>query len=336
MLETIDTKTMLDAARRGIGWLVSQQSENGAYGSEDDINAYYKSPYPLRIAGEPAASARCFDHIVKRYMTGAGDFMNGPSERAAGTYTRLYCQIYPNFWLLRAACVLNRFDTAQRINEFLLTCQDEDTGGAYYEVNRDSGLLDSNSTACLCLAGLMCGNITQAKRAGDALVCWKDAQQSEDRMYLRWQPRGGMQTSFAEDKALYYVVDSKRDGQYYWQVGLPLAALAKLHLVTGLERYLDCSVALYDFLISCRPDVTASPPVGKLGWGSAILYRITGDARYLRTNQQITQYYLDTQHADGYWLSPAYETVEAQPLKLTTDLTSEFSSWLLDYMAELG
>ena len=331
----IDSKTIMDAAQRAASWLTSQQAPDGRYGEEDDLNAYYKSPYPLRIAGQPAAASRCLGYVIRRYMTPDGDFFNSPAERTAGTYTRYYCQIYPNFWLLRAACVLNRFDLAQRVFAFLLTCQDEATGGAYYEVDRASGLLDSNSTACLCLAGLMCGDIRVAARAGDALLHWKGLQNADDRFYLRWRPGGDIQTAFDDDKALYYVVDATQNGQFYWQAGLPLAALAKLYLVTREGKYLSGSVGLYDYLLSCQPDVVASLPVGKLGWGSAILYGITGDRRYLDTNRRITAYYLDTQHRDGYWLSPVHETIETQPLNLTTDLTGEFCAWLLDYTAEL-
>ncbi|MHB1455338.1 MAG: hypothetical protein ACYC0V_00325 [Armatimonadota bacterium] len=333
---SIDSKIVIEAARKAALWMISQQGPDGRYGTEADLNAYYKSPYPLRIAGEPTAAARCMDYTVERFMTSDGDFMNSPSERTAGTYTRYYCQIYANFWMLRAACALNRFDLAQRIFGLLMSCQDQATGGAYYEVDRKSGVLDSNSTACLCIAGMMFGNQDMAVKAGDVLLKWIAIQPTADRFYLRWRPSGGSVIDFDESESLYYIVDTKKSAQYYWQVGLPQAALAKLYQVTAQEKYLAGSIALYNFLMSCQPDVIASPPVGKLGWGSAILYRATSDTRYLETNREITQYYLDIQHKDGYWLAPAYKSIEEQPLKLSTDITAEFCAWLLDYMAELG
>lgn len=327
---------IMDAARRGVSWLISKQNAEGQFGSEDDVNAYYKDAYPLRIAGEPAAAAKCMNYSVKHFMTEEGDFMNSRTQRSAGSYTRYYCQIYPNFWFLRGACALNRFDLAQRIFGFLKTCQDETTGGAYYEVDRKSGLLDSNSTACICLGGQMCGDLNVAAKAGDAMLAWAHMQKDPNRYYLRWQPKGALQTGFDEDKSLYYVVDAEKTGQYYWQVGLPLVALAKLYTVTKDANYLKGAVKIYDFLMSCQPDVVASSPVGKLGWGSAILFNITGDSRYKETNRKITEYIMSKQNPDGYWLAPTYKTVNDQPLRITTDLTGEFSAWLLDFLTELG
>lgn len=331
----VQSRSILKAAQRGVKWLIAQQRPDGRYGEEDDLNAYYKSPYPLRISGQSEAAARCLNYVVRRYMTADGDFRNSPAERTAGTYTRLWCQIYPNFWSLRAASALNRYELALKIYSCLRTCQDQATGGMYYEVDRKSGLLDSNSTACLCLGALICGDVPTARAAAEALLKWQELQTDPQRYYLRWSPASVLQTEFNKEQALYWVVDAAKPAQYYWQVGLPLAALAKLYLVTEDRKYLTGSVALYDFLLSCQPDVVRSPPVGKLGWGSAILYKISGDKRYLKTNRRITEYYLDTQHPEGYWLSPAYQTIENQPLKLTTDLTSEFSAWLFDYLAEL-
>ena len=224
----------------------------------------------------------------------------------------------------------------KKVFGFLRTCRDEATGGVYYQVNRESGLFESNATACLCLAGLMRGRLEVAKKSADSLLQWKGLQKDERRFYIRWNSFDGLRTECDEADRKFFVVDSTQEAQLYWLIGLPMAALAKLYQVVGERKYLECSIALYDFLVSCRPDVFGSPPIGKLGWGAAVLYRITGDTRYLETNQKITRYYLDTQHKDGYWLAPAYETVEAQPLKQTTDWTSEFCAWLSDYLAELG
>ena len=340
MSSAISSTSVLEAMRAGARWLASHQREDGRFGDEEDINGYYKCAYSLRVAGEPAASGRCLDRIVSRYMTSDGDFMNDtadPGHRTVGNYTARFCQIYPNFWILRAACVLNRFDVADKVFSFLLTCQDEASGGVYYQVNRESGLFESNATACVCVSGLLRGRLDIAKKAADALLRWKGLQKDAERFYIRWNPGDGLRTAeFDEADKKFFVVDSTQAAQLYWLVGLPMAALAKLYQVVGERKYLECSIALYDFLMSCNPDVFGSPPIGKLGWGSAILYRITGDTRYLETNRKITRYYLDTQHKDGYWLAPAYKTVEEQPLKQTTDWTGEFCAWLSDYQAELG
>ncbi len=79
---------IMDAARRGVSWLISKQNAEGQFGSEDDVNAYYKDAYPLRIAGEPAAAAKCMNYSVKHFMTEEGDFMNSRTQRSAGSYTR--------------------------------------------------------------------------------------------------------------------------------------------------------------------------------------------------------------------------------------------------------
>ena len=43
---------------------------------------------------------------------------------------------------------------------------------------------------------------------------------------------------------------------------------------------------------------------GKAGWGSSMLYRITGDKKYLKTALSQMEFILSSQHKDGFMLGP--------------------------------
>ena len=86
--------------------------------------------------------------------------------------------------------------------------------------------------------------------------------------------------------------------------------------------FLKGAVGYFDFLVSCHSDVTCTAPAGKVSWGSALLYRLTKDERYLATSQKVLEYLLDIQQKDGSMLLRQYKTVEEQPLKITYDCTA--------------
>ena len=67
-----------------------------------------------------------------------------------------------------------------------------------------------------------------------------------------------------------------------------------------------------------------------------MLYRMTGDKRYLKTAMSQMEWVLNAQHKDGYMLGPGAKNIDDQPLRTTYDYTADFSTWLVGAAIELA
>jgi hypothetical protein len=328
---------MLEYARKGTEWCVSVTDENGRMGEQDSINAYYKCPLPLRLMGHQAAAARVLNYVVGHFMSAEGDFYEKPDKRTSGTYTRLYCQHYPNEWFLRAAHALGNQQVFWRTQRFLMTSCDEVTGGFRSEANHTSPVLDVMSTAMGAFCSLLAGMTDTAESAAYFLRRLLAEQPDPSKYYIRWHPEEGfLKQPENPDHTMFYVIDKTQPGQAYWHIGMPIVTLAKLYEATEKKEYLEDAIKYYDFVMSCNPDVACSPPAGKLCWGSAVLYRLTGDKRYRDTNSRILEYFASLWHKDGHVDPPGDNPPGFDRREVILNFTAEFSTWFADSAAEIA
>lgn len=326
---------MIEFAQRGTNWLVSITDEKGRMGEQESINAYYKCPYPLRIMGHQATAAQVLSYVVSHFMSKEGDFYESPEKRTSGTYTRFYCNHYPNEWFLRASYACNFFGLASKIQQFLMTSFDEELGAFRSEANNTSPIVDVFSTAMGGFCCMFTGMIEPAERAGQFLIRLLNDQPDATKYYLRWLPGKGFLTEPDQaGREKFYIIDTKQGGQTYWHLGMPIVTLAKLFEITGKQEYMDNAVRYYDYLMGCHSDVLCSPPSGKLCWGSAVMYRLTKDERYRKTNSQILEYFESLLQKDGH-IEPPGAAPGIAGLELAMNYTGEFSTWFADSAAEI-
>lgn len=306
---------MLKAARKAGAWLAAQQTEKGNYiGNEkpdkegnysdtDDLGCYYKSIYPLRMIGETVAAAKGMNFVISRFMSPEGDFFNTESNRTSGSYTPNFCQLYPNMWLMRGAVSMRWYRLYRQILAFLFKYRDVETGGFYATVTPPTDVIDSNATGLGALCCLMGGEVKTAVQSADFILKILKEQPLADRLYTRWEKEKGFQTdvSNVEEKALkYYYIDIREPAQAYWCWAWPMNGLIALYEYTNEERFLAGAVKIYDFLASCHPNVFGYATAGKGGWGSSMLYRITGDRRYLKSALSQMEWIINHQHKTSY------------------------------------
>jgi len=349
---TIKSEQLIEAAHKAGRWFVSRQTPkgnyignetpdaNGIYADTHDIGCYYKSVHFLRAAGESLAAARAMRYVVDSFMTAQGDFYNTPENRTSGSYTPVFCQLYPNMWLMRAAAAMEWLDLCRSILGFLKKYRDPKTGGYYASVNPATDIIDSNATGYGIFCCLLGGDIESAIQSAELILRMiKEQPEPTERFYLRWKEETGYETDFSgipEKSHNYCVIDAKKPGQAYWCWGWPMNGLIKLYGHTGEERYLKGAIEIYDFLASCHEHAFHFTTAGKDGWGSSMLYRITGDKRYLKTALSQMEFILEAQQDEGYMLGPGAESFEAQPLRTTYDFTADFGSWLIGVAMELA
>jgi len=339
------------AMDRGIDWLLQRINSDGSVNPVNEgIGCYCKLPYALASRGELGAACDVLSWVRKNNFTPKGDF-DGPIKRDP-VLTGLWS--YPNAWLVCGAHKAGQFDLSHRGVDFLLTMQDPKSGG-FYAMRRDMDKEDivwkpggrysvhaavqDNATQqlmCTAMAGLAClytGRLRQARAAGDFLLRLWDLQPDPvHKVYYMYKNDVGLLTRFKDEHAQAYVIDSSREKQYYFQLGIAAAFLSSLFLATGNQDYLTGGSRYLDFVFGCEKDKFSTPQSGKLGWGAAYLARITGKNEYRQVAETIRDYLIDLQSEEGCWLPP-----ETGPVGVATiDVTSEFVSLLNEIQVGLS
>ena len=347
---TLKSSDLIAAARKSAAWLADMQTPmgnyrglvapgpDGVYSDTDDLGCYYKSMYTLRIAGEAAAAGRGMNYVAKRFMSTEGDFFNTPTERSSGSYGPVFCQLYPNAWLMRAAAALRWFGLGRKILSFMLKYRTSE-GGFYAQVNPPTRVIDSNATAVGALACILGGRIDLAVQSGDFLLRMLDAQKDPAKLYTRWETGKGFLTDVSnvlEKQILYWYIDPTKGKQAYWVWAWPMNVLLYLNEITCEDKYYRGALKIYDFLASGHSDAFHWVTAGKCGWGSAMLYRRTGDTRFLKTCLSQMEFVLSSQHKDGYMMGPGVTDLSGQPIRTTYDYTADFACWLVDAASELA
>src|SRR5439155_13715062 len=99
--------------------------------------------------------------------------------------------------------------------------------------------------------------------------------------------------------------------QHYFALGMALVLLARLALATGEAGPLDTAAAYLEPARAMLPGVAMWGQGGKVGWGAALLWQLTGEPAWLDLAERIVGgYLLGTQETDGRWArdDPVVET----------------------------
>lgn len=318
------TSTILrQAAQRATGWLASQQTEqgnyrglkepdaNGIYPDTDDVGCYYKSVYSLRVAGHGDAAARLMRHIVDRYMRESGDIYTNAQSRSSGSYGPVFCHLYQNSWLARAAAAMRWYGLGKRIVDFMVSMRDPKTGGFHAHVNPPSDIIDSCITAVGALACLQHQRPQLAVESVDFLLEMLAAQGEPGKLYVRWTTEGGLLKDLSgieEKNYKYCYIDQRAGKQAYWLWAWPMNVMLAVYEFTGQDKYLQGGIAIWEWLAGGHEDAFHFTTAGKGGWGSAMLYRITGDKRYLDKCLSQMEFILECSSRPAGCLGPARPT----------------------------
>lgn len=316
-------------ARRAADWLVSLMQPDGSLKGATSINDYYKAVVGLAAAGRQDESERMLNYVAERFLRQDGD-LDG-----AGCVWFDQFRIYPHAWLLMAAVVRSRFDLVRTWADFLERFQDPDNGGFYGSISeRDRrGEQELMSAGVVAIALLWAGRTQAALRTGDWLRRLYEAQPDlKSGFNFVWNRQSGLVTDFPADKALEYRVDAKKTAQWYFQYGVGAALASGLYGATGDRGWLKLGRLYLDASQHCREDVLRQGTSGKIGWGAAWLYRMTGDPGDRKLAESVYANLRDSQHTDGWWsVSNIYSRDWSTNPAPQIDVTGEFAalmSWM--------
>ncbi len=126
-----------------------------------------------------------------------------------------------------------------------------------------------------------------------------------ERFYYDWsRSRQAPTTEYSEEKQFWYVVENQVARLQRWTIGgIAAGFLCRLHLAEPKPEYLELARRYQAFSMSATERQFDYGPVCKSGWGSSLLYLVTGEPAYEAWSYRMGDWFLKCQHPDGYWLT---------------------------------
>ena len=310
-----------------MAWLLALLQADGSLRDAHRISAYYKTPFALTVTGHNAQTERLLDYIQRAFLKPDGD-LDGTGVEWFDSF-----RIYPHAWLAIAAVMRGRFELAYALLPTLAAYHDPATGGFFATPQGRAQGEGPQEIMTTSLAGLAClwgGRLDLAMKTGEWLRQVFDAQPDIRKgLYQVWDSRQGLVTQFPKEKAKSFLVDATQPEQWYFQYGISAAFLASLSAATRQEEWLAVARRFLHSSKHCCEDVYCRPASGKIGWGAAWCYRLSGDEEDRKIGIAVAEGLRDLQNEDGSWSASGGRRNTAGPvLETDIDVTSEFTGLL--------
>src|SRR5438477_458045 len=136
---------------------------------------------------------------------------------------------------------------------------------------------------------------------------------------------GGLVTEFPAAEAKAHFVNAHEPAQWYFQYGISAAFLSSLAGATGDRDWLALAQRFLRASRACRDDVYRQPQSGKIGWGAAWTYRLSGDPEDRQLVEAVAEGLHALQSPEGWWSSlNVYDYKKAKNVESNIDVTNEF------------
>jgi hypothetical protein len=240
---------------------------------------------------------------------------------------------YRAAWMLFGAALAQHLTLARTLESFILTYVHRPTGGVFGTTEaRDagSGEICFDSTAQVCAALCVAGNVTEASRLGDFLRRLWTAQPDPDRRLLcTWHTDEYLVTDFDSKQARFHSIEWDQPQQFLYKIGLLARAFALLGSRTGSPSYLALAEDVHRKSIERSPDVWKNTLAHKLGWSAHTLFYLSRRPEYLTDACNVADRLVELQQPDGGYaypeFLPPYDTV---PNELRCNYGEQFSTWI--------
>lgn len=324
-IQTSLTRRLEEARDRGGEFLLAQQRRDGAIGQPETegLGPLYKAPWALAATGQSEAGNRLATWIARNLLTEDGDFagaMRGSDHN--------YSYPYANAWIICGAHKLGRFDISRRGMEFLTLLHHEEEGG--FRTQRDNSEA-AQDVLCSSQAGNAClltGRMREAKHVARFLRTVWDAQPDpEHELFFSYRPGRGLRTDFPEERQRLFSIRVDRRRQMYFNMGIAAAFLGRLTMATGDREWADLGGHYLQIGFSVLDEMYETAQVGKVGWGAALIYGVTGERRYLELAERVADAMIAQQTDSGGWDNTGGYSTDA----IRSEVTAEFVV-LLDEM----
>ena len=298
-----------EAAVKAAEFTIKFQLPDGGYIWDGYVNnAYHKQAYSWPIAGRFAETQRLLDWAKSNRLQSDGQLKDYGGD------------VYKLAWFVQGAQRAGRFDLSYPLMSFLLSCQAPCGGFPRYAADE---LTRCVATTWMGISALYFGKTDVAEKAASCAINMLEAQPRQDRFYYQMTRDGKLVTEKEDPKAMF--VDIAKPKQNYYELGLPMMLMCRLHQATGDPCYLDYARRFFEFNLRCHDDKLAFVFSGKTAFAAAVYYSITGDEGMRDAACEFCDFLLETQLPDGSWRD---EISDPDELLYYVDHAAEYIVWL--------
>lgn len=325
--EVVDTSTE---------WMLSQIKPDGSYKDTlPTLGAYYKTPYLWAASGRPIEFGRSVQYMKDVFYDLEG--FHSEEDPQAKVYTD-YMFNYMMAWVARGAWLGGAFDFARAAYDYLVQPE-----GKYIRATCDQGpevdtrTRNIGSTSNAGVSFLYAGDLSSAEHCADFVWDVFDQQNLEDEFFLRTDSDGNILRDFPDDEQAISVIDMNEPDQMYWYLGISMAFFAKLYKYTSQKEYLERANSVFQVFDRCRENVADDDlSVGKVAYGTAILYRLTEGEKYLEVCRECSDNLIQNQQSEGYWLYERRGDIKELNRSTLLDFCAEMTIWSIEINKELS
>jgi hypothetical protein len=299
VVETSVISRLQDARDKGVAYVLEQQRADGAIGNPeaDGLMPYYKALWALAAAGRTDEGNRLATWIDRNVLSGEGDFA-GELRGALHNYS----YPYPNGWIICGAQKLGRFDITQRAMAFLPRLQHVGTGGFRMQLDKEDAPQDLLCSSQAGNACLFTGHLAEAKEVGRFLRTVWEAQPDPDReLFFLYKPGEGLRTEFPAERQRLHSIRIDTPRQMYFNMGIAAAFLSRLAMATGDGAWAGLAKQYLGIGFNVLDEMYETAQVGKVGWGAALTYGVSGDRKYLDLATRVGDAMIAQQTDTGGW-----------------------------------
>ena len=279
------------------------RTPTGRSGNGADGYHFYRAPWTLALVGETEAANAVCGWFRRNLLTPDGR-IDGPFRVVSDAWA------YRDSALIVGAQMLGQYDLSIGLMPELLRWQDPRSGGFANDRMPDGsdGRRPVDPVRGRDRASRRSRRAISppARRVAEFLGRIWDAQtELPERFFYDWsRARQAPTTEFRDEDAFWYVVENQVDRNQRWTIGgIAAAFLCRLYLAEG-ERaagYLDLARRYQAFSMAATPAQFKYGPVCKSGWGSSLLYEITGEPAYEAWTYRMGDWFVEHQDPAGFW-----------------------------------
>ena len=293
------------ARRKATDWLLAQMNTDGSIG-DPTAGAYhfYRAPWTFSLVGESDVASSMCGWIRENMLTPEGS-IGGPHRTTNDAWA------YRDSALIVGAHLAGQYDLSYGLMPELLRWQDPVSGGFANNRRDDGSIGDGMSIPYTAGPGFAClatGHFKQARAVYRYLKTIYDAQTDlPNRFFYNWSRSGQEPTTrSSEEDQFWHVVENDVDRNQRWTVGgIAAGFLCRLYLAEPRAEYLDLARSYQAFSMEATEHQFKYDPVCKSGWGSSLLYLVTGEEQYREWTYRMGDWFVSRQHPGGYWVPQA-------------------------------
>ncbi|KAK6186566.1 hypothetical protein SNE40_008580 [Patella caerulea] len=335
-----------DSSERAVKFLAERLNEKGQQPEEDmrkEVSSIYKLPNQLLLSGREALCMKVLDDIKQRFLAPDGDFLSYPEktgwQRKTSLWLLAYNWPYVNGWLTVTAQRAARYDISRPAYSYILNFYNPVQNGFLWREPYDSSKggkgIDQSICAFMCghlgYTSLFMGDFDRARATAEVLCRFVSKQPNLDKEFLiKMDASTGelMSSGWKDEDKTFFTIDRKEADNRYYQLGFPVIFLQKMYLATGEKHFLNAACAILDFADTCHPNVYKYYKTHKVGYGAALVARVTGNEKYQTMARKIADNILTFQEPSGLFLPDC-------PMLERLDQSAEYTGWLREIYVEL-